>query len=164
MEKPCGLRASRHDSIGASMTLARLLRIVVDTNVLVGAMIGTAGRNRQVLRACLEGRVKPVVGEALFLEYEDVLDRKAIFRNSPLTAAERRELFEAFLSVCEWVPVYYRWRPNLRDEGDNHLIELAVAGGASAIVTNNVADFRSSDLRFPEVSVLTPVDFLKELS
>lgn len=136
----------------------------MDTNVLVGAMTGKAGRNRQVLRACLQDRVKPVLGEALFLEYEDVLDRKAIFRRSPLTSAERRELFEAFLSVCEWVPVYYRWRPNLRDEGDNHLIELAVAGGASVIVTNNVTDFRSSDLRFPDIAVSAPADFLKELS
>ena len=39
-------------------------------------------------------------------------------------------MFHSFLSLCEWVPVYYLWRPNLRDEGDNHLIELAVAGRA----------------------------------
>ncbi len=30
--------------------------------------------------------------------------------------------------------VYYGWRPNLPDEGDNHLIELALAGSAQAIV------------------------------
>jgi hypothetical protein len=29
----------------------------------------------------------------------------------------------------------YGWRPHLRDEGDNHLVELAIAGGAEAIVT-----------------------------
>jgi hypothetical protein len=43
------------------------------------------------------------------------------------------------------------WRPSLRDEGDNHVPELAVAGGVPAIVANNVSDFRSSDLRFPGV-------------
>ena len=48
----------------------------------------------------------------------------------PLTASERRALFDALLSVSEWIKVYYLWRPNLPDEGDNHLIELAVAGGA----------------------------------
>jgi predicted nucleic acid-binding protein len=68
------------------------------------------------------------------------------------------------LSACERVQVYYLWRPNLRDEGDNHVLELAVAGGASAIVTNNVPDFRSSDLRFPDVRVLAPKDFLKEMA
>jgi predicted nucleic acid-binding protein len=104
------------------------------------------------------------MGETLFLEYEDVLGRSMLFRNSPLLAAERRELFEGFLSVCEWVHIYYLWRPNLRDEGDNHLLELAVAGSAAAIVTNNVAHFRSADLRFPDVPVITPRDFLSRFA
>jgi predicted nucleic acid-binding protein len=60
--------------------------------------------------------------------------------------------------------VYYLWRPNLRDEGDNHLVELAVAGAAQVIVTNNVADFQTSELRFPGIRVLRPGDLLKELS
>jgi hypothetical protein len=54
-------------------------------------------------------------------------------------------LLEAFPSVCEWLDVYFGWRPNLSDEGDNHLIELAVAGGAGWIVTNNLADFERAE-------------------
>lgn len=73
-------------------------------------------------------------------------------------------MFEAFLGVCEWIPVYYLWRPNLRDEGDNHIVELAVAGGAAMIVTNNISGFRGADLRFPEMQVLRPIDAMKELS
>lgn len=139
------------------------LRIVVDTNVFADAVLRQEGYNRQVLRACLEDRLQPVMGQALFLEYEDVLGREALFRKSPLSAVERRELVEAFLSVCEWVHVYYLWRPNLRDEGDNHILELAVAGGVAAIVTNNVADFRSAELRFPDLRILAPKELLGEL-
>jgi len=138
-------------------------RIVVDTNVFAGALLRKDGYNRQVLRACLEERWRPVMGQALLLEYEDVLGREPVFRRSPLSAMERRELFEAFLSVCDWVHVYYLWRPNLRDEGDNHVFELAVASGAVAIVTNNVADFRSAELRFPDLRVLAPRDALRDL-
>ena len=58
----------------------------------------------------------------------------------------------------------YLWRPNLRDEGDNHILELAVAGAATMIVTNNIADFRGAELRFPEIKLLTPPDALKEIS
>ena len=132
----------------------------MDTNVFAGALLNRAGQNRRVLRACLEGRVEPIMGQALFLEYEDIFGREQLFRKCPLSSAERRELLEAFLGVCEWVHVYYLWRPNLRDEGDNHVVELAVAGGAAAIVTNNAAGFRSAELRFPDLKVIAPKDFL----
>ena len=137
---------------------------MIDTNVLAGALLRREGQNRDVLRACFQEHLKPLVGQALFLEYEDVLGREQLFRKSPLAASERRRLFEAFLSVCEWVQVYYLWRPNLRDEGDNHILELAVAGGASVIVTNNVADFRGSELRFADIRILSPKILLKELA
>ena len=60
--------------------------------------------------------------------------------------------------------VYYLWRPNLPDEGDNHILELAVAGGAESIVTQNIRDFRRSELRFPGIAVLTPEEFLQRLN
>jgi predicted nucleic acid-binding protein len=105
-----------------------------------------------------------MMGQTLFLEYEDVLGRKDLFRNSPLSLLEREHLLDAFLSVCEWVQVYYLWRPNLADEADNHILELAIAGNASAIVTNNLADFRHAELRFPEIQVVTPKQFLEKLT
>jgi predicted nucleic acid-binding protein len=117
----------------------------------------------RVIRACLTGNLKPLIGESLFLEYEDVLSRCDLFRGSPLSRIERSELFEAFLNVCEWVQIYFSWRPNLPDEGDNHLLELAVAGGANLIVTSNTRDFRRSALRFPQVRIVTAKSLMKEL-
>lgn len=43
--------------------------------------------------------------------------------------------------VCEWINIYYLWRFNLRDEGDNYLIELVIFGNVYYIVINNVKDF-----------------------
>jgi putative PIN family toxin of toxin-antitoxin system len=138
-------------------------RTIVDTNVFVGALLRSEGYNRKVLRSCLEERSKPIMGQALLSEYEDLLGRTELFRNSLLSARERMRLFEAFLSMCEWVRIYYGWRPNLRDEADNHLLELAIAGGASSIVTHNVADFRGAELQFPHIRILSPREFIKEL-
>ena len=80
---------------------------------------------------------------------------------SPLNEEERIVLLESFLSVCEWVKVYYLWRPNLPDEADNHLIELALAGGAHTIVTNNFRDVSRGELTFPSLNIFTPSQFLK---
>lgn len=137
--------------------------IVVDANILVAGLISAAGSNRAVLRACMQRLAQPVIGEALFLEYESVMGRSHLYVRSPLSGEEREELFAAFLSVCEWVSVYYLWRPNLVDEGDNHVLELAVAGSAEFIVTNNVKDFRRSELRFPQIKILTPGEFLNAI-
>ena len=137
------------------------MQIVVDTNIFVGACL-TAGAANQVITRCIEGRYIALIGNALFAEYEDVISRTHMFDESRLSAKERNELFEIFLSGCRWIRVYYQWRPNLRDEGDNHLMELAVAGNAQCIVTRNVRDFAHGQLLFPQVSILTPTQLLKE--
>ena len=44
----------------------------------------------------------------------------------------------------------------MRDEGDNHVIELAIAGNARIIATNNLRDFRGAKLTFPQLQILNP--------
>ena len=137
--------------------------VLVDTNVFVAALLGRAGHNREVLRACLENRIRPLMGQALFLEYEALLARPELFKASPLRERERQALFDAYLSMCEWVEVFFPLRPNLPDEEDNHILELAFAGGASMIVTNNTRHFQHSQLRFPDIRVLNPASFLETM-
>lgn len=139
--------------------------VVIDTSVFISAILrGGGGDSRCVLRLCLEGRCEPVMGEKLFAEYESVMSRQELFKSCPISEADRRELLEGFLSVCRWVTVHYLWRPNLPDEGDNHVLELAVASGAEVVVTRNVRDFARTELRFPELSVLTPARFLRKVT
>ena len=138
--------------------------IILDTSVFTAALLRAgAGASRQTLRLCLEEQCYPLMGDKLFLEFESVLGREELFKNCPINAQEREELFAAFAAVCRWVPVHYLWRPNLPDEGDNHVLELAVAGGAEAVVTHNVRDFRRAELQYPEVQILTPAEFLKKV-
>lgn len=136
---------------------------MIDTNVFIGACLGVGPANR-CLYACLDGRLEPLMGVALFTEYEDVLRRSEVFSGSRLTADERDDLLDIFLSRCHWTRIYFAWRPNLRDEADNHLMELAIAGGAQTIVTRNKRDFRDADLAFPGGRIATPYELMKELT
>ena len=121
------------------------------------------GAANEVVRLCIEGQFVPLMGNALYAEYEDVLARAQLFATCRLSASERDELFDIFASRCEWVRVYFRWRPNLRDEADNHLIELGVAGHASHVVTRNIRHIATGELVFPLLSIVTPEQFLKEI-
>lgn len=128
----------------------------MDTDVFVSALLGGAAAGA-VIADCLRGRFVPLMGAALFAEYESQLRRSELFARGPLSPREREELFDAYAAVCRWTRIYYSWRPNLRDEADNHVVELAVAGGARAIVTRNVRDYRiAAQLRFPELQIFTP--------
>ena len=141
-----------------------MVALVIDTSVLIAAFISERGASREVLRRCLQGRYLPLIGEALYQEAEDVLHRREIIDRCSLTESERGELLDAYLSVCRWITPYFLFRPNLRDEADNHVVELAVTASADAIVTYNLADFERSELRFPGLLTLNPADCLKRFS
>ncbi|MBV7334122.1 putative toxin-antitoxin system toxin component, PIN family [Chloroflexi bacterium TSY] len=136
--------------------------IVIDTNVFVSALLNPFGKSAAVLELCFQGHYEPIMGTSLFLEYEDVLDREALFTRCLLDQDERQQALNDLLSISRWVRVYYTWRPNLKDEGDNHVMELAIAPPAMAMVTHNIRDFRHADLSFPEIRTLTPAQFVQE--
>ena len=140
-----------------------MITAVIDTNVFISALMKGDTAPRALLRRCLLGQVKPLIGNALYAEYEDIMAREHVFRNSPVTATEREALFDAFVAQCQWINIYYRWRPNLRDEADNHLMELAIAGNAQWLITGNTRDFRQHELQFPEVRIATVAEFLQAL-
>jgi putative PIN family toxin of toxin-antitoxin system len=138
--------------------------VVIDTNVFVSALRtkdSFSSASRALVRAALTGKCVPRVGNALWLEYEDLLGRDVW--TDETTHEERRTVLNALASTGQWVFIYYGWRPNLSDEGDNHLIELAVAGNAWAIVTYNTKDLRHGQLLWPQLRILTPRECLKEL-
>ena len=139
-----------------------MIRIVADTNVLVSACIGR-GPSSTVIEACLDGRFVPNISGPLLLEYRDVLGRTEPFLRSRLTTEERWTLLEIFVSRCHWRTVYFKWRPNLQDEGDNHLLELAVAANAHIVVTSNIRDFDSAELKFPHIKIERPATAVRRL-
>jgi len=135
--------------------------IVIDTSVFVAGLRSQGGASRQLLRRALIGEIQPLFGNALWLEYQDLLGRD-VWGDST-TPAERLQVLAALAQKGRWVTIYYGWRPNLPDEADNHLVELALAGGASAIVTHNVRDMARGELRLGDLRILTPAQCLEEL-
>jgi putative PIN family toxin of toxin-antitoxin system len=136
--------------------------LVVDTSVFASALIGETGASREILRRCLTGQYQPLMGTSLFHEYESLLHRASMLKKCPLSAGQREDLFNAFMSVCRWIHIYYLWRPNLKDEDDNHVLELAIAGNAVVIVTKNTKDFKNGQLLFAGIHILKPEQLLKE--
>lgn len=65
------------------------MRVVLDANVLVSAVISTAGPPREIVGAWVDGRFELLASPALLEELRDVLDRPSFRRwVSAATAAE----------------------------------------------------------------------------
>lgn len=139
-----------------------LMRVVLDTSVLVAGLRSRLGASNQILVAVAEGRCVPLVATTLFLEYEAVLLRPEQQLATGLNPFDIEGFLAALASAAEPVEVSFLWRPQLRDPADEFVLEAAANGRAEAIVTHNVTDFRAGAQRFG-IMTLTPAEFLKEL-
>jgi len=137
-----------------------MVSVVIDTNVFVTALRSGGGASRAVLRLALEGKILPVFGNALWLEYLDLMGHPVWGMET--TDEERHQVLAALAKAGRWVNIYYGWRPNLPDEADNHLVELALAAGASAIITHNLRDIARGELRLDTVRVMSPARWLED--
>lgn len=140
------------------------MRLVKDTNVFVAALKSGAGASRELLRRLLQKKHNPLMGDKLFFEYSELAGRKSVWSESLTESKERAVLLAAFAEVCEWVPIFRIWRPNLLDAGDDHVMELCIAGNAAALVTFNKKDFASATFSPAGMDVVTPSEFLKRYS
>ena len=130
------------------------MRIVLDTNVLVSAMLTGGGAPDQVLQLVLQGSATLLADSRIFAEYDEVTARPA-FRFDP---AERRVLLDTLEQIAEPV-VAAPLRLALPDPEDRVFVEVALAGAADAIVTGNTRHFLPTRGTLG-VPVLTPRQFV----
>ncbi len=136
------------------------MNLVIDTNVWISALLSKDRASRQIIRLALQNKIEPQISSALFLEYESVMKRASVRKESLLSIQEQEELFDAFLSTCTYNEIFYLWRPNLKDKNDDFLVELAVASNSRYIITENIKDLKSNELYF-DFEVLTAKEFLQ---
>ncbi len=105
------------------------------------------------------GRFEVHLSVALVLEYEDVLLRQSNILK--FTQEDVTDLVDSLCALSQHHKIYFRWRPQLRDAGDEAVLELAIAARCSHIVTYNQKDFAGAE-KFG-LKVVTPKEFLQEI-
>jgi predicted nucleic acid-binding protein len=137
---------------------------LLDTNVLVAAFRSSTGASHALVRRALSGDLPLVVHHKLVYEYRDVLSRPETLQGSGLSFADVELVLAHLVISAATVDVRYLWRPNLPDEGDNFVMEVAIAAWPCTIVTHNIADFSRAELRFPQVPLVTPGELMQSLT
>ncbi|MBL8503861.1 MAG: putative toxin-antitoxin system toxin component, PIN family [Rhodocyclaceae bacterium] len=110
-------------------------RVVIDTNLVLSALVFAQGRLTPLRQAWQAQRIRPLVSRVTAAELIRVLAYPK-FRLSP---AEQRELLADYLPYCKTVriPTPPPKTPACRDAFDVPFLQLALAGKARALVTGD---------------------------
>ena len=93
----------------------------------------------------------------LLLEYEAALSRDLEPNSAEWRV--RMDIIDFLCTVATRQEIFFLWRPFLRDPKDEMVLEAAVAGGCSALITYNKRDFVGAE-QF-DLSIYTPKEFLE---
>jgi putative PIN family toxin of toxin-antitoxin system len=136
------------------------VRLVLDTNILVGALISRSGPPGELLAAVKDRRITPIISEAQLAELRDVLGRER------LRPYIRRVDAEDLLATIDAIAVMASDLPEIAlspDPKDNPILATAVAGQADYLVSGDKADLLA--LRAVDrIAIITAAQALRRLA
>jgi uncharacterized protein len=137
------------------------MRVVLDTGVLVSALIHPHGTIGDVLRALRDGRFVAIYSTAMIVEMIDVLGRQKIRTKYHILPEDITALINLLRLRGELV-IPQREITACRDAKDNKFLEAALAGNAEILVSGD------EDLLvlnpFEGINILRPAEFLARLA
>lgn len=114
-----------------------MIRVVLDTNIIVSAYLNEDGPPFRVLKLALTGLVRLCASEPILAEYQELLSRKSY----PLDKRRAALLLKAIRAVCTIVTPVSGLPLKLKDRNDAMFLECAEAAKADFLVTGNTKHF-----------------------
>ena len=125
-------------------------------------MRSPSGASAAILRAVRDGQATLLLTVTLALEYEAVCSEAEHRLASGLSEREVDVFVTAVIALAQPVETHFLWRPQLRNPGDEMVLEAAVNGRADALVTFNGRDFGSAPSHFG-VEQLRPGETIRRI-
>jgi len=135
------------------------MRIVVDTNIFISGTFWY-GLSNQILKLVEEGKIKLIISEEIYEEYERVLKYEEIQEKIKIKNLEMKYTLEKIINISESVRPIEKINVITEDKDDNKFLEAAVAANANFIVSNDKHLLKLEIFR--GIKILTPEEFLKE--
>ena len=136
-----------------------LMQIVIDTNVYIAALRSSTGASYAILQMIYQRKLAPLLSVPLLMEIEEVAKRPGMLPH--LDNEEIEVVLNMIANRGIEQKIHFSWRPFLPDPDDDMLVELAIAGSASHIVTGNLRDLEPA--KSLGLVVLTPAEFIRSV-
>jgi putative PIN family toxin of toxin-antitoxin system len=129
------------------------MKIILDTNVIVSALLSPSGTPARILYLVLDGIITIVYDNKILVEYLDVLNREKLKIN--------KELINPVIDFINKEGEFMTALPQtvkFDDEDDKIFYELYKSGGVDFLVTGNIRHFPH------EKGIISPQKFLEKIS
>lgn len=130
-----------------------MIRVVIDTNVVISATLRSGGLPEAVFNLAVDRRVQLYVSDAILAEYEEVLRRPRLDIQPQKVTIALTRIEEAAISVAPTKRV-----TACSDPDDNIFLECAESAQADYVITGNAADF---PVKWAKTKIVTPRQFLE---
>jgi len=135
--------------------------ITLDTNILYQALKSNTGASYFILQKVRNRNIQIALSVPVFLEYQDVLTRDTSLKDFELELNDVEKFIRFIAYIGKPFEIYFLLRPNLKDEKDNKIVELAVTSQSDYLITSNIKDFKNAELKFDQLKIITPSEFVK---
>lgn len=135
-----------------------MIRIVLDTNIVVSALIKEGSAPALILSLVLDGHIHLCLTEEIFSEYTGVLSRQKF---QGLDQAGVRKVLLSLKRNSFWVLPSTRINAIKIDPEDNKFLECALEARAHYLVTGNKKHFKMPC--FDTTQIVGPGDFLYQI-
>lgn len=130
-------------------------KIVIDTNVIVSALIQRSYPNRIITELFIENKFQLCVSAELMAEYYEVLARPKFAKYQDFFARAESLLVDIENKATMYVPTIKL--DLISDADDNMILELADKCEADFVITGNTTDFTFS--MYKQTKIVTPKEF-----
>ena len=135
------------------------VKVVIDTNVLVSAVISKDSSPADVVRLAILGEIENYTSEDILAEVERILNSEKVLQR--ISSKHKDDIIRIYRLISIKVSPKIRVNVIERDPSDNKFLETALEAKADFIITG---DHHLLELReFRGVKILSPSDFLKLL-
>ena len=137
------------------------MKVVFDTNIIVSGLYSKRGASFQLLRAALAGELSFAISPLLAFEYEGVLEKKIKDGFLKISSKDCKKILSTLypMATIVWMPIQIR--PVLFDPADDKILECAISGNCSHILTFNKKHFPIEKTAPWNVDVMSAGEFLQ---
>jgi hypothetical protein len=134
-----------------------MLKIILDTNVLVSSLI-QKNYPYLIVEYCIEGNAIICISNPILEEYFEVLQRPKFAKFPDFNSNANYLLTRINELAANYTP--HHELDLIKDQPDNRFLELAVASDADFLITGNTNDFTIDSVK--KTKIVTPRQFWED--